>query len=167
MEVLGMIVLRITDPETSKIRVCLANSENRSVQFQVRTSSRTPHYAMPSAPPLTPCPPPLTAYPHPMPSTPHSMTPQHVPLHVPLHQWLLHVPLHVQAVVIADMLPYHVELFPHRTCPLLCCAMSSSCQTSVHALPVAPFSCWVCSSRVALRHTMPVLSLSRTTSPAP
>ena len=38
MEVLGMIMLRITDPETSKIRVCLANNENRSVQFQVRTS---------------------------------------------------------------------------------------------------------------------------------
>ena len=35
MEILGMIMLRITDPEMAKIRVALNNSEQRSVQFQV------------------------------------------------------------------------------------------------------------------------------------
>lgn len=35
MEVLGMILLRISDPELGKIRIALTNNERRSVQFQV------------------------------------------------------------------------------------------------------------------------------------
>ena len=35
MEIVGMIMLRITDPEMAKIRVALNNNEQRSVQFQV------------------------------------------------------------------------------------------------------------------------------------
>lgn len=37
MEILGMIMLRISDPEVAKIRVALNNNEKRSVQFQVCT----------------------------------------------------------------------------------------------------------------------------------
>lgn len=35
MEVLGIISLRISDPECGRVRVLLANNEKRSVQFQV------------------------------------------------------------------------------------------------------------------------------------
>ena len=35
MEVLGMIMLRITEPEVAKIRIAMDNREERSVQFQV------------------------------------------------------------------------------------------------------------------------------------
>lgn len=35
MEVLGLIMLRISDPENSKIRVLLGNKEKRPIQFQV------------------------------------------------------------------------------------------------------------------------------------
>ena len=35
MEILGLISLRISDPEYGKIRVLLTNNESRSVQFQV------------------------------------------------------------------------------------------------------------------------------------
>lgn len=36
MEVLGMIMLRVTDPNVAKIRVAMDNREDRQVQFQVR-----------------------------------------------------------------------------------------------------------------------------------
>ena len=36
MEVLGMAMLRITDPEVAKVRIAMENREDRSVQFQVR-----------------------------------------------------------------------------------------------------------------------------------
>lgn len=39
MEVLGMIMLRITDPDMAKIRIAIDNREERSVQFQVRPDS--------------------------------------------------------------------------------------------------------------------------------
>ena len=35
MEILGLIVLRIADPECGKIKVLLENNEKRAVQFQV------------------------------------------------------------------------------------------------------------------------------------
>jgi hypothetical protein len=35
MEVLGIVSLRISDPECGRIKVLLANDEKRSVQFQV------------------------------------------------------------------------------------------------------------------------------------
>lgn len=41
MEVLGIISLRISDPECGKIRLLLANNEKRSVQFQVGISELT------------------------------------------------------------------------------------------------------------------------------
>ena len=40
MEVLGMIMLRITDPEVAKVRISIDNREDRSVQFQVRDTNR-------------------------------------------------------------------------------------------------------------------------------
>ena len=36
MEVLGIIMLRISDPEYGRIRVLLDNKESRPIQFQVR-----------------------------------------------------------------------------------------------------------------------------------
>ena len=36
MEVLGMIMLRVTEPNLAKIRVSMDNREDRPVQFQVR-----------------------------------------------------------------------------------------------------------------------------------
>ena len=36
MEVLGMVMLRISDPALARVKVVLANNERRSVQFQVR-----------------------------------------------------------------------------------------------------------------------------------
>lgn len=35
MEVLGMIMLRISDPEVARLRITMDNREDRSVQFQV------------------------------------------------------------------------------------------------------------------------------------
>ena len=35
MELLGMVMLRISDPEFSKIRVVVDNKDQRSLQFQV------------------------------------------------------------------------------------------------------------------------------------
>lgn len=35
MEILGLIMLRIADPEYGKVKVLLENNEKRSVQFQV------------------------------------------------------------------------------------------------------------------------------------
>ena len=35
MEILGLIMLRIADPEYGKVKVCLENNEKRAVQFQV------------------------------------------------------------------------------------------------------------------------------------
>ena len=40
MEVLGMVMLRITDPEVAKVRINMDNREDRSVQFQVRNTKR-------------------------------------------------------------------------------------------------------------------------------
>lgn len=36
MEVLGMIMLRVTEPSVARIRVAMDNREDRQVQFQVR-----------------------------------------------------------------------------------------------------------------------------------
>ena len=35
MELLGMVMLRITDPQFGKIRVLVDNKDHRSLQFQV------------------------------------------------------------------------------------------------------------------------------------
>ena len=36
MEVLGMIMLRVTEPNLARIRIAMDNREDRPVQFQVR-----------------------------------------------------------------------------------------------------------------------------------
>ena len=36
MEVLGMIMLRVSEPNLAKIRITMDNREDRPVQFQVR-----------------------------------------------------------------------------------------------------------------------------------
>ena len=77
--------------------------------------------------------------------TSHSMAPPLTPWpHLSLHGPTPHSSptQHVLGGGQADMLTCHMELFPHWTCPLLCCVVSTSCQTSVQPLPVAPFS-WV------------------------
>ena len=38
MEVLGMIMLRVTEPDMARIRIAMDNREDRAVQFQVRRS---------------------------------------------------------------------------------------------------------------------------------
>ena len=38
MEILGLIMLRIADPEYGKVKVLLENSEKRAVQFQVSSA---------------------------------------------------------------------------------------------------------------------------------
>ena len=40
MEVLGMAMLRISEPDVAKIRIAMDNREERQVQFQVRERDR-------------------------------------------------------------------------------------------------------------------------------